>query len=468
MSTQQTQQRALIDDATHYLMDKYSPAGRRVGWLMIASIFIEAWDLYSIGFILVFLKPIFHPSALLLGLVAAGTQGGAAVGALIGGWLSDKLGRRAVFIGTMVVFVVFGVAQAFATSMVMLTVFRFILGVPLGSDIANGYTYIMESLPQGKREVMGNRWQFMFAVGEVVSIAVVALLLAVGVSHDILWRIVLGLGAVPAVVLFFLRFNLPETAVWLIQRGKFTEAKSVTSRMYGDSLEMLPDHDMEVPRPKLQAFIADMWADPIKKRATLFGWIGCVMQSLEFSTFAFYLPILFVLLKVSGVLKTDLISLALYCVAMISGLVGPQLISRIGQRRLSIYGFAIVFVALIVAGLAINANSLTIVPFMAAAMLWGHYWDAENVMTIPSMVAAPEYRGTASGFAYIFVKLPAFFGIYLFPSFFDSIGKGNATLFTALFPLIGLLAAIFVLPEVYGYAAEHARRQPTSAAGGGR
>jgi hypothetical protein len=67
------------------------------------------------------------------------------------------------------------------------------------------------------------------------------------------------------------------------------------------------------------------------------------------------------------------------------------------------------------------------------------------------MVAKPEYRGTASGFAYIFVKLPAFLSIFLFPVMFDAIGHANATLFTAIFPLIGLLAAIFLLPEVYGF-----------------
>ena len=55
------------------------------------------------------------------------------------------------------------------------------------------------------------------------------------------------------------------------------------------------------------------------------------------------------------------------------------------------------------------------------------------------------------GVAYVFVKLPAFLSIFLFPSLFTAIGKGNATLMTALFPLVGLLAAIFVLPEVYGY-----------------
>ena len=49
-------------------------------------------------------------------------------------------------------------------------------------------------------------------------------------------------------------------------------------------------------------------------------------------------------------------------------------------------------------------------------MLWGHYWDASNCMTIPTMVARPDYRGTASGFAYMFVKLPSFLSIFLFPA----------------------------------------------------
>jgi hypothetical protein len=67
------------------------------------------------------------------------------------------------------------------------------------------------------------------------------------------------------------------------------------------------------------------------------------------------------------------------------------------------------------------------------------------------MVAKPEYRGTASGFAYIFVKLPSFLAIFLFPSLFAVVGQANATLMVAIFPVIGLLAAIFVLPEVYGF-----------------
>ena len=72
--------------------------------------------------------------------------------------------------------VILALAQAFVPNMDLArSSIRFLLGIPLGSDIANGYTYIMESHAQaGEREVMGNRWQFVFAVGQVITLAVVA------------------------------------------------------------------------------------------------------------------------------------------------------------------------------------------------------------------------------------------------------------------------------------------------------
>jgi MFS family permease len=444
-------QQAVMDRAVRHLVTNYSPNGQRVGWLMIASILVESWDLYSVAFVLIFLKQIFHPSAALLGLAAAGTQGGAIIGALIGGWLSDKIGRRAIFLSTMIMFIVFALAQAFAPSMIWLVVIRFFLGIPLGSDISNGYTYIMEYLPKGEREVMGNRWQFMFAVGEVIALAIIAVFIVLNLPHDLIWRVTLGLGALPAAIIFILRFNLPETAIWLIKNGRIREAKVVAQKMYNDPLEFLPNEDFLVPKARPAAFLADIRRDPVRWRATLFGWIGCFAQSSEFSTFAFYIPTLFVLVGVSGILGTNLVTMGLYVVAAISGWVGPLITPRIGQRGLSIAGFGIVFVSLLVAAFALYTNNVILLPFAAAAMLWGHYWDAENVMTIPTMVARPEYRGTAAGFAYIFVKAPSFLAIFLFPVLFGAIGKANATLFTAVFPLMGLLAAIFILPEVYGY-----------------
>jgi MFS family permease len=453
MSTASSQVSA-SDQAVRYLVAKYSPKGNRVGWLMISSILVEAWDLYAISFVLVFIKQQYNPDPFLLGLAGAGTQGGAVVGALIGGWLTDRIGRRTMFLSTMAAFIILAVAQAFVPDVVWLAVVRLLLGIPLGSDISNGYTYIMDSMGRGAREVMGNRWQFMFAVGEVLALAVIAVFVAANLPPHLIWRVTLALGAVPALIILVLRHDVPEAAVWLIRRGRFREAKRVAVDMYGDPLDMLPAEDSPAPAPNPTAFIADIRRDPVRWRATLFGWIACFCQGSEFATFAFYLPVLFVTVGVSSIFGTTLVTMAIYVVAAISGWIGPLITPRIGQRGISIAGFAIVLVSLVVAAAALYTGQNTLLILAAAAMVWGHYWDASNCMTIPTVVARPEYRGTASGFAYIFVKVPSFLSIFLFPALFDAIGHAGATLFVAIFPLVGLLAAVFILPEVYGYESD--------------
>ena len=65
MSTAVSQQMAM-DSAVRHLVSHYSPKGNRVGWLMIASILVESWDLYSIAFVLIFIRDQFHPDPLLL------------------------------------------------------------------------------------------------------------------------------------------------------------------------------------------------------------------------------------------------------------------------------------------------------------------------------------------------------------------------------------------------------------------
>lgn len=447
-----TEHELLIRRTTGYLIEKYSPSGNRVGWLMIASILIEAWDLYSISFILIFMQDEFNPSPLMLGAVSGSVQLGAVLGAIGGGWLSDKIGRRVVFLTTMIVFVVLGLAQGFAPNMASLMVIRFLLGIPLGTDIANGYTYIMETMPRGKREVMGNRWQGMFAVGSVCAIIVTLILLIAGVPHTLLWRIVLSFGAVPALVLFVLRRNLPETAVWLVQRGNWREAKQVTRKMYDDPLDMLPDHDVEIPHPKLRQFLKEIRPKPIAFRATIFGWITSFAQGAENATFGFFVPITFVLVGVSGVLATNVTNLIIYSIGAVAGFIAPQLTPKLGQRGISIAGYSITFIALTVTGIAIITHTLVIVPIAVCCYLVGHYWDASNTMTVASVVAPPAYRGTASGFNYIFTKAVSFLGITLFPLVFDAVGQGPATLLTAVFSLIGLLSAIFIFREIYGYA----------------
>src|SRR5665647_707932 len=271
----QTEIRTLSDRATQVLLNKPQTSdSNKGGWMMIATILIEAWDLYAISFLLIFIKSELHPTVWEVGMIAGAVQFGALIGAIFGGVIADHLGRRKVFLMTMMLFIVLAIAQGFAQNVWQLIVVRVLIGLPLGSDISNGYAYIMESMSKGKREVMGNRWQFMFGLGEVLCILIVTGMYMTGMGHGILWRIGLAIGAIPAIILLLGRLDLPETPLSLIQRGRFREAKEVSVRLFNDPLDILPDVDVRIEKPKVSDFLKVIWQDPIKRRGSIFGWIS--------------------------------------------------------------------------------------------------------------------------------------------------------------------------------------------------
>ncbi len=467
--------RRLSDEATTVLLNKEGTASsNRGGWMMIATILIEAWDLYAISFVLIFIKDEYHPSAVQLGLATAAVQGGALIGALLGGYVADWLGRKRVFLLTMVLFIILAIVQSFSQNIVDLIIIRFLIGIPLGSDISNGYAYIMESMPKGKREIMGSRWQFMFGLGEVFSILVITVMYVSGLDHQLLWRIALGLGAVPALVLLLARLNLPETPLSLIQRGHFVKAKEVSKELFADRLDMLPNEDVQMEKPKVRDFLKVIWADPIKKRATIFGWISNACQGAEFTAFGFYLPVILVSAGVgvtgsvnnTNITGTNLVTAGIYILATISGFVAPLMLPRIGHRGVAMWGFGLAFFGLVLGAYALGADVKWLIVIGACILMWGHYWDASNGMTIVSMVAPSRFKATASGFGYTFVKAASFFGAFIFPVMTDAWGKVWATLAVGILSATGFLAAKFILPEMYGYVEQEKAAVQTAAARG--
>ncbi len=453
----QTKLRSLADQATTRLLNKPGTvSSSRGGWMMIATILIEAWDLYAISFLLVFIKAEYNPTAVELGLTTAAVQGGALIGALLGGFIADRLGRKRVFILTMVLFIILAVAQGFSQNIVDLIVIRFLIGIPLGSDIANGYAYIMESMSKGARERMGSRWQGMFGLGEVFSIIVITIMYAAGIPHDILWRVGLGLGAIPAIILLIARLDLPETPLSLIHRGQFVHAKEVSERLFDDPLDMLPNEDVQLEKVKVGDFLHVMFSDPIKKRATIFGWISNACQGAEFTAFGFYLPVILVVAGVGvsssgNILGTNFVTAGIFILATISGFIAPLMLARIGHKGVAMWGFGLAFIGLVVGAFALKYDWKIVIVIAACVLMWGHYWDASNGMTITSMVAPPRFKATASGFGYVFVKAASFFGAFIFPIMNEAWGKFGATLAVAILSAIGFLSARFILPEMYGY-----------------
>ncbi len=278
MSTMAMPQPTASEAAVRYLITNYSPKGNKVGWLMMASILVEAWDLYSIAFVLIFIKEQYNPTALMLGLAAAGTQGGALIGALLGGWLSDKIGRRVCSWPRWCCSSCWRWRRAFVPDITWLIVIRFLLGIPLGSDISTGYTYIMESMAKGEREVMGNRWHSCSRSARSShrrhrDLPPDRHESRAAVAGDTRPR----RGA--ALIILICGTTCRRRRFWLVQKGRYREAKQVAREMFNDNLDMLPDRDVEVPKVSTRAFLADLRKDPIRWRATIYGWIACFVQA---------------------------------------------------------------------------------------------------------------------------------------------------------------------------------------------
>jgi hypothetical protein len=285
---------------------------------------------------------------------------------------------------------------------------------------------------------------------------VITAMYVAGIDHSVLWRVGLALGAVPALVLLLARLDLPETPMSLLHRGQFRKAKQVSQQLFDDPLDMLPDEDVHLEKPKVGDFLKVMWADPIKKKATIFGWISNACQGAEFTAFGFYLPVILVVAGVGvsssgNITGTNIVTAGIYVLATISGFIAPLMLPRVGHRGLAMWGFGLAFVGLVVGAFALKFDWKIVIVIAACVLMWGHYWDASNGMTINSMVAPPRFKATASGFAYVFVKGASFFGAFIFPVMTAAWGSFGATLAVSVLSAIGFLAAKFILPEMWGY-----------------
>jgi hypothetical protein len=214
---------------------------------------------------------------------------------------------------------------------------------------------------------------------------------------------------------------------------------------------MLPDADMIIAKPRVTEFLADLRQDPTRWRAAVYAWISFLCCGGQFSTFGFYIPVIFMMVGVSSLIGTSLMTGVVWFIGGIAAWVGPAVLPRLGHRGIGISGFATVIVGLSIAAFALYTGHTILLPFAAAIMMWGHIWAVTNPLTIATVVSRAKYRGIVGGVTYVFNKVTVFMGIFLFPSLFAVIGQANATVFVLIFPLAGLLAAIFLFREVYGF-----------------
>jgi MFS family permease len=200
-------------------------------------------------------SPVLRFSNYDVGFAASAYLGGAVLGALFFGWLTDRLGRKKLFFITLAVYLTATAATALSWNLFSFALFRFLTGAGIGGEYAAINSTIQELVPARVRGwtdlcINGSFWigAAMGALGAVV------LLDPAVMDPEYGWRLAFLIGASLAVVIFFMRLWLPESPRWLMTHGRAAEAERVVAgiedRVLGAGHELPP---VDLPRVRLRA-----------------------------------------------------------------------------------------------------------------------------------------------------------------------------------------------------------------------
>ncbi|MEC1072177.1 sugar porter family MFS transporter [Priestia megaterium] len=165
------------------------------------------------------------------GLVTSALLFGAAFGALFGGRLSDYIGRRRTILYLAVLFFISTIGCTISPSATIMIIFRFLLGLAVGGASVTVPTYLAEISPAESRGKMVTKNELMIVTGQLLAFTFNAILGNVFGEDSSVWRYMLPVAAIPAVVLFFGMFKVPESPRWLVSKGKNEDALHVLQKI---------------------------------------------------------------------------------------------------------------------------------------------------------------------------------------------------------------------------------------------
>ena len=197
-------------------------------------------------------SPVLHFSNADIGYAASAYLAGAVLGAILFGWMTDRLGRKKLFFITLTVYLLATAATAASWNLASFALFRFLTGAGIGGEYAAINSTIQELIPARVRGwtdlvINGSFWigAAMGALGSLV------LLDPNVIDPEIGWRLAFLIGATLALVIFFMRLWLPESPRWLMTHGHEDEAHRVIEGIEAHFTGLPPAHGL--PRVKLRA-----------------------------------------------------------------------------------------------------------------------------------------------------------------------------------------------------------------------
>ncbi|MDO4436105.1 MAG: MFS transporter [Cardiobacteriaceae bacterium] len=363
--------------------------------------FFDGLDTALMGFIAPYLSADWGIEKGALAPVLTAALVGIMLGALIGGPLADKFGRRKVLLGSMILFSLLTMTSKFANSLDTLEILRFFTGLGLGSAMPNAVSLLTECSPSDRRPLLVNAMYCGFPLGIAVGGFVAAWFLPhFGWQSAFWWAGLLPLGLAAALV-----FSLPESPLYLAQMGKVEKLQQVLQKLLPKALWNTP---YQLPEKETKQSALRYIISPKERRATLALWSAYFLGLCLFYSIINWLPSLSTAAQLSPEQGSRISGL--FALGGLGAIVAGQLMRHIEGHGLTIGLTLITASALGFAGLDVMQTDYLVWGLLVAGV-------THNTVQILLIALAAEHYPTharTTGVAYMLGigRLGAIVGTY--------------------------------------------------------
>ncbi|AFA74492.1 MFS transporter, sugar porter family [Gordonia polyisoprenivorans VH2] len=386
---------------------------------------------------------------------------GAAFGALFGGRVADRLGRKRTLLLCGLVFLVGAVGCALAPNVAIMVIARIILGLGVGAAAVTCPLYLAEMAPAERRGRMVTINELMIVTGQMLAFAMNALLDHI-VTDPHVWRVMLAVAAVPAVALLLGMLALPDSPRWYALKGRLDESRNVLGRSRTPDeadaeYATIVDHitHMRGGRTPLSVVRDVPWI----RRIVLIGCgLAIIQQATGINTVNYYAP---TILEQSGlgVSAALIATIAVGVTSVVTTIIGIILLGYIGRRTMLLIGFSGVAITQAALALAFllpqtTSRSYIILACMVAFVAFVQMFIGTCVWLLLSEIFPLSVRGFAMGIAVFVLWCTNALISSLFPVLNSALGSTGTF---GLFVLVNLASLAFVyrsVPETKGITLE--------------
>ena len=405
-----------------------------------------------------FLQEHFHLGAKLKGWAASSALVGCIAGAMAGGPMSDRWGRRRLLLACAVLFALSGVGSALPRTLTQFVWARFAGGFAIGAVSVLSPLYIAEIAPEKSRGRLVALYQLAIVVG-ILAVFFVNLYIQRGgdetwnVAQG--WRWMLGSLTLPATLFGLLLLAIPESPRWLMKQGRRAEAEEILARLGGVGAAARELRQIEEALRQESGGLAELFA-PGYRRALLIGVaLAAICQFSGINAIMYYAPEIF---KSIGAGRdsafTQTVSIGV--VNLLFTFVAIEAVDRAGRRALLIVGSVVQVLALAAVGtlflLGIGGLWLLgcLILFIAAF--------ASAMGPVPWIVISEIFptriRGQAMSIATLVLWTSCYLVSQTFPMLVDAIGNAWTFWIYAACSLAGLFFVLRFVPETKGRTLE--------------